>query len=147
MWGHIFGRQTNYAVKHDMVCILQVNRCLQYVNRHVCLFFAFYGETLVQLFSVDRMGAMSYLLASNKMQDCSFAQFFLPISNKNEPADQLIVLKSNKMLTSKSAGSLKVKMNTSLVSAGRVHLTVSASRHLEALLYHSHLMQLLKVIS
>lgn len=39
---------------------------------------------------------MSYFLASSKMQDCSFPQFFLLTSNKNEQANQLIVLKSNK---------------------------------------------------
>lgn len=48
------------------------------------------------------------------------------------------------MLIWKSSGSLKVKINTSLVSAGE-YLSQS-SCHLEALLYHSHLIQLLKVI-
>jgi len=49
---------------------------------------------LVQLFDVDRVGATSYFLAGNKMQNCSLPQLFFPTSNQNEQADQLIVLKS-----------------------------------------------------
>lgn len=51
---------------------------------HDLLFSAFCGEMLVQLSNVDRAGAMSYFLASNKMQDPSLPQFFLPMSNKNQ---------------------------------------------------------------
>lgn len=82
--------------KMTQFCILQAKSSLQYCERHVLLFSAFCGEMLVQLFSVNRVGAMSYFLASSKMQDCSFPQFFLLTSNKNEQANQLIVLKSNK---------------------------------------------------